>query len=86
MSISTASETFEKKSDNEIRALHIPAYKTIFDLHVNEKAISTKPIFGGINSVQKNPFEFPRQQDANVSMPELSQYKASQQLLNPNQA
>uniref|UniRef100_A0AC35F3Z0 Uncharacterized protein n=1 Tax=Panagrolaimus sp. PS1159 TaxID=55785 RepID=A0AC35F3Z0_9BILA len=42
--------------------------------------------FTGSTLVIRNPFEFPRQQNYKIEDPELSKYKASQRLFNPNQA
>uniref|UniRef100_A0AC35FKY5 K Homology domain-containing protein n=1 Tax=Panagrolaimus sp. PS1159 TaxID=55785 RepID=A0AC35FKY5_9BILA len=88
---------FKKATNSSTLFLHIFAYENsneanFFDgikepLKQNDfikKRENSEQIFDCLKSVIQNPFEFPRQQgNENWKTPELAQYKASQQLLNP---
>uniref|UniRef100_A0AC34FQT0 Uncharacterized protein n=1 Tax=Panagrolaimus sp. ES5 TaxID=591445 RepID=A0AC34FQT0_9BILA len=68
---SADSESFKKKSE-----------KTSFI----KKWKNVKQVFNGTTTIVQNPFEFPRQQENRlIAKPEVVKFKASQQLLNPNQ-
>jgi hypothetical protein len=43
-------------------------------------------IFAAGSFVVHNSFEFPRQENEGAKVPEVSNFKASQQLLNPNKS
>uniref|UniRef100_A0AC35GVP9 Uncharacterized protein n=1 Tax=Panagrolaimus sp. PS1159 TaxID=55785 RepID=A0AC35GVP9_9BILA len=84
---------------NSILSLHISAYENSFESAalVEGKSVK-KEIYGSIKEkegldqicmtlthVVQNPFEFPRQQNDKVFEPEVSQYKASQKFITPDQ-
>uniref|UniRef100_A0A914PHQ2 Uncharacterized protein n=1 Tax=Panagrolaimus davidi TaxID=227884 RepID=A0A914PHQ2_9BILA len=75
-------------------SLHIAAYENAIEStftgsddgeSIVTKSKALKQTFDGLsNNAFKNPFEFPRQQNDKVSEPEVSQFRASQRLFNPN--
>uniref|UniRef100_A0A914Q4Q0 Uncharacterized protein n=1 Tax=Panagrolaimus davidi TaxID=227884 RepID=A0A914Q4Q0_9BILA len=67
------SETFDDKNIGDLKKKKFDSIKD-----TNFNATSTFVI--------QNPFEFPRQQNGKLPEPELSQFKASQRLFNPNEA
>jgi hypothetical protein len=72
-------------------SLHISIYENSFDTVSNqfgnkkEKSLKVEKFKSIIAStfVIQNPFEFPRQQNNEISQPESSQFIASQRLINP---
>uniref|UniRef100_A0AC35G9S6 WD repeat-containing protein 44 n=1 Tax=Panagrolaimus sp. PS1159 TaxID=55785 RepID=A0AC35G9S6_9BILA len=87
-----AKKNWKKKSpgtNNSTLSLHIFAYENLnetnesFDDGKNNSLIA-KPTAADSPFVIQNSFEFPRQQNEKITEPQVSQFRASQRILNPN--
>uniref|UniRef100_A0A914QUB3 Uncharacterized protein n=1 Tax=Panagrolaimus davidi TaxID=227884 RepID=A0A914QUB3_9BILA len=86
-----AKKNWKKKSpgtNNSTLSLHIAAYENLIETNESfddgkNNSLIAKPTADSSFFIQ-NPFEFLRQQNEKITEPQVSQFRASQRILNPN--